>query len=386
MSNIQIKAVGDAEMKAFVKFPFELYKNNKQWVPPLIKQEIKMFDIYKSGKAGRISAAYFLAYKDGHIVGRVAAFINWKEVETTDKKRVRFGWLDFFEDAEVCKALLDRVMAFGKENGMAYIEGPMGVSNLDRAGLLVKGFEALGKTSNYYNYEYYPRIIEALGYEVGEEWIEYLVTVPEIEDAKKLAETSALLAERYHLKIPVLKSKAQAVSYLHQMVALINESFVSLPTFTPITKEQANYYKKKFAPLTHPDFTSFIFDKDDKMIAFGITMPNLSTEFQRMKGRLSLRAMWRIKQSFKTCKTADLLFIAVHPDYQKKGLTGILFSQIIKNGLTKRGIKYVETGPGLKGNLHFHSLWRRYDNEVIRERRTYKKTLADEMSGTADLA
>ena len=238
------EAVTKSELKQFIKFPFSLYKNNEFWVPPLIKDELKSFDkqnpIFESAQA-----QFFLAYKNNTIVGRIAAIINWVEAREQKKLKIRFGWFDVIEDIEVTKALLDKVAEIGRYHKLEYVEGPVGFSNMDKAGMLTDGFDQLATMIGIYNYDYYPEHLLKLGFKKESEWHEYKIEFKNIH-MDKFGPLSKLIERRYQLKSLTFKTSKAILPYVDEMFGLLNKSYAELESFVPIQQFQIDHYKEKY--------------------------------------------------------------------------------------------------------------------------------------------
>jgi len=246
------EALTQKEMTDFVTFPFQLYKNNPYWVPPLIKDELKSFnpknDIFKS-----VTARYFLAYQDGKLAGRIAAIINWTEVNTLHKSKVRFGWFDVIDDIEVTKALLDKVIELGNEHKLEYMEGPVGFSNMDKAGMLTEGFDQIATMIGLYNHAYYPEHLKTLGFTIEAEWLEYKIDAKQV-DLGKIEPLSRIIEQRYAVKSLNFKSTKDIIPYVDEMFGLLNKTYAELQSFVPIEQFQIDHYKEKYISFIHPDF------------------------------------------------------------------------------------------------------------------------------------
>lgn len=364
------------EIKTFVKFPFKLYKGSPYWVPPIIKEETAVFDKDKNPALENADARLFLAYKDEEIVGRIAVIVNHIEVEEQQKKKVRFGWFDVIDDLEVTKALLDKVAGIGRENELEYMEGPVGFSNMDKAGMLVRGFDRLSNMTTIYNYPYYPEHFKKLGFEEGAAWLEYRIRIPD-EIPQKIDKFSDVILKRYKLRVLRFKSSKELVTYADDMFDLMNRSFKDLQSFVPIQKAQIEQYKQKYLKFIHPDFIKFIVDENNKMVAFSITMPSFSRALQKANGKLFPFGFLHILRAQKKNDSATLYLIGVDPKYQNKGVTAIIFKET-NQLFRKRGMKYVESNPELEENTSAHLLWKRYDdNEQHKRRVTWVKQLHD---------
>ena len=365
---ITIKEVKNKkDLKTFVKFPFRLYKKSPYWVPPLINEEMGSFDPDKNPAFKDSEAWLYLAYKNGEIAGRIAVILNHLEIDELQKKKVRFGWFDVIDDVEVTRALLQKAEEKGREQQLEYMEGPVGFSNMDKAGMLVRGFDELSNMTTIYNYPYYPEHFKQLGFREGAAWVEYRIHIPD-KVPEKIEKFADIILERFELKLLKFKSSSELVAYADDMFDLMNRSFKDLQSFIPIQKPQIELYKKKYLKFIHPDFVKFIVDKNGKMIAFSITMPSFSEALQKANGRLFPFGFIHILRAQKTSKRASLYLIGVDPAYQNKGVTAVIFNETNKV-FQKRGMKIVESNPELEENIAAQLLWKRYKNNEQHKRR-----------------
>ncbi|MXV38408.1 GTP cyclohydrolase [Flavobacteriaceae bacterium Ap0902] len=360
-------------LKQFIKFPMELYKDNPYYVPPLISEEIEALNRDKNPVFKHAIAHYYLAYKNDKIVGRIASIINWKEVKDQNKPKVRFGWFDFIDDKEVVKKLLDKVIELGKKHHLQYMEGPVGFSNLDKAGLLTKGFEEIPTMVTLYNYPYYEEQLLNLNFEPAAEWIEYKLDFPSVLP-EKVVKFTRLIKERYELKVKNFQSKEELKEAVEPMFELLDKTYGHLSSYVPIPKEQIQHYKEKYIKLINTDFVNCIVDKDDKMIAFAITMPSYSKALQKANGKLFPFGWWYLWQASKKNDTAAFYLIGIDPIYQGKGVTAIIFDEMFKV-FSKYGIQKLETNPELAENKSIQTLWKDYNPVNHKRRKTFRKDI-----------
>tara|TARA_B100000780_G_scaffold121412_1_gene85070 strand:+ start:9845 stop:10981 length:1137 start_codon:yes stop_codon:yes gene_type:complete len=375
-SSISIKeVVSEEELKSFVHFPFKLYKDHPFWVGPIIKEELETLNKKKNPVFKNAISHYFLAYKEGRIVGRIAAIINWIEVKEIKKSKIRFGWFDVIDDMNVSKKLLEKVVSIGKKYSLNHIEGPVGFSNMDKAGLLVKGFEELNTMITLYNYPYYSEHLKKLGYEKLAQWVEYEIKISSFEESpEKVKRFSKLILERYSLKLLEFKSNNDILPYVDEMFDLLGKTYDKLQTFVPIQPYQIKYYKERYFRYIHPDFIKCVADKDNNLIAFLITMPSFSTALKKINGKLFPFGFLRILWAQKFIKKVSLYLIGVRPDYQNKAVTAILMNEIQKT-FNKYDIKVVETNPELEENTQIQTLWKNYEHRIHKKRATFTKSI-----------
>ena len=369
------KAVTDQDYRDFVNFPFKLYKNSKYWVSPIVAEELEMMDKKKNPVFKNAEAEYYLAISNNEIVGRIAAIVNWVEVKEQNKNKVRFGWYDVVDDVEVSRKLLEEVISFGKKRDLSYVEGPVEFSNMDKAGLLTYGYDELNTMITWYHHPYQKEHLKQLKFKKQAEWVEYKIQIySEKEAPEKVKKFSDLIMRRYSLKPLNFNSTNQIVPYIDEMFDLLNNTYNNLQTFVPIQKYQVEHYKERYLRYIHPDFIKSVVDKDGKLIAFAITMPSFSRALKKINGKLFPFGFIRILMAQKFNSRASLYLIGVHPEYQNKGVTAILFNDL-QTMFNKRGIKEVETNPELIENKSIQAFWKNYKNVLHKKRSTFKKEI-----------
>ncbi|MFZ4106474.1 GTP cyclohydrolase [Flavobacterium sp.] len=367
------EANSKALLKEYVKFPFSLYKKHPYWVPPLIQEELDSFDKTKNPAFESAEAYFYLAYKDNQIVGRIAAIINWDEVNQQEKKKVRFGWWDVVDNVEVTRALLEKVHELGKKNNLEYIEGPMGFSNLDKVGVLTEGFNELGSMITWYNYPYYKDHLEQMGYVKEKEYLESKFPFANVKP-EFFEKIVPIIKKRYQLKEMNFTSTKEIMLYVDKMFDLFNKSYANLSSFVAITDVQKDYFKKKYISFINPEYIKFVMDKDDEMVAFSIVMPSFSRALQKANGKLFPFGFYHLLKAKKESKEVLFYLIGVAPEYQNKGVTAILFEENYLT-FTEKGILNCIRTPELEDNIAVQQLWKHFDPEVFRRRRTYRKEI-----------
>lgn len=371
---ITIKEVtSKRDVKAFVKFPFKLYRDSKFWTPPIISQELKTFDKNENPVFKDADARLFLAYKNNEIAGRVAAIINWLEVKSQDQKKMRFGWFDFIDDVEVSKALLEKVESIGKENNLNFAEGPVGFSNLDKVGVIDKGFDAMAPMVTWYNHPYYVKHYEAAGYKIEKGYIESRFPFSNV-NPETFMKAQELIKRRYQLKALAFTKTEEVMPYADKMFDLFNESYAELSSFVAITDIQKEYFKKKFISFINPEYIKFVVDKDDNLIAFAIVMPAYAKALQKAKGKLFPFGFTHILKAKKHSKDVIFYLIGIHPDYQNKGIHAVIFNEYY-HIFTEKGIETCYRTPELEDNIAIQKIWKHFGPEVYRKRKTYRKNL-----------
>lgn len=371
-----IEVTSRQQYRAFFQFPFDLYRNCPQWVPTITKEEMDIFDPQKNAVFEHAMARLFLAKKKGKIVGRIAAMINWVEVEKLKKTKVRFGWYDTIDDLEVSQKLIETVEAVAIAEGMTYIEGPMGFSNMDKAGLLVRGYEHMNTMITWYHYPYQKIHLERLGLKKQSEWIEFKIDIYDAKDSpEKVKKFARVIKDRYKLKTLAFKTTKDVEPHVDKMFELLNQTYNKLQSFVPIQQHQIEVYKKKYLPYVHPDFIKCVVDENDEMIGFAITMPSFTKALKRINGKMFPFGFYHLWRALRKNNRASFYLIGIKESYQSKGVTAIIF-QDIQEMFNKRGITEVETNPELEENKAIHSMWKNYKHELHKRRRTYRKDIS----------
>ena len=370
------KVTSRREMRTFISFAYNLYKNHPCYVPNLLSDDAATLDRKKNHAFEFCEADYFLAYKDGKVAGRVAAIINHKANEAWNVRQVRFGWIDFIEDIEVLEALLKTVSDWGRERGMTDIAGPLGFTDFDPEGMLVDGFDKMGTMITIYNYEYYPAFFERLGYHKEVDWVEYLIRLPESlpERFEKMAN---MVMEKNRLKIRHLTmSDIRKEKYGHKMFRLINECYKDLYGYSMLTEKQMDQYVSQYLTFIDLRMVTFIENLEGELVACGITLPSLAMALKKARGRLFPFGWLHLLNALYVNRpdTLDLLLVAAKPEYRSKGLNSVMFYDLIPS-LIKLGFKYAESNPELETNLKVQTLWSTFDSQIHKRRRVYAKSL-----------
>ena len=382
MSLIEIKKVENKkDLKTFIDFHYDLYEGNEYDVPNLFSDEMNTLSKDKNAAFEFCEAEYYLAYKDGKLAGRVAAIINHKANSKWGKKSVRFGWIDFIDDREVSKALLDAVEKYGREKGMEDVVGPLGFTDMDPEGMLVWGFDQLGTMPTIYNYAYYPEHIEALeGFEVDNKYVEFKIMVPD-EVPEKNAKIAMMIEKRYNLHVRKLTKKEVFQGGMGQKIFdLINDTYKDLYGYSELSQKQIDQLIKSYLGFLDFNLITCIEDWTDgehKLIGVGITMPSLAHALRKCRrGRLLPFGWYHVLRAIKQHKTniVDLLLIGILPEYRAKGANALLFADLIP-WYQKYGIEWGETQVELETNAGVQGQWGALTPVMHKRRKCYKKII-----------
>lgn len=377
MSVVIKKVSTKSDLKKFIRFNYEFYKDNPYSVPDLYSDMVDTLSRDKNAAFEFCEADYFLAYRDGKIVGRVAAIINHRANETWQKKTVRFGWIDFVDDAEVSDALIDTVKAWGRERGMQEIEGPLGFTDMDSEGMLIEGFDQLSTMATIYNYPYYPVHMERMGFEKSADWVEMKIYIPDAipEKHKRISD---IIQRKYNLRVRKLTDKKDVIKsgVAHEIFRLINDAYAPLFGFSRMTEAQIDQYVNVYIPVLDLRMVTLVETEEGEIVAVGISMPSLSEALQRAKGKFFPFGWFHLLKALKWSKpkVLDLLLVAVRPDYQSKGVNALLFTDLIPI-YQEMGFEYAESNPELEDNGRVQNQWQYFKTEQHKRRRCFKQNL-----------
>ena len=383
MSTVTISKVGTAkELRTFVRFNYKLYKDSPYAVPDLLEDTLDTLDSSSNPAFRFCEAEYFLARKEGRVVGRVAAIINSRANERWGRKEVRFGWIDFIDDLEVSKALLETVENWGKKRGMTSIVGPLGFTDLDPEGMLLEGFDQLSTLCTIYNYPYYPQHLAQLGYEKETGWVERKVFIPKGEheaNNAKYFRIAQVAEERYgfHLRNFRNKKEIRKGGYVEKMLGVINKAYVDLYGYSELDEEQMRWYADRFLQMLDHNYLSAVENKEGEIIGVGVCMPSLSRAVQKAKGKLFPFGWWYLAKELwlkKNHQILDMLLIGVLPEYQEKGANALFFAKMIPFGI-EHGFEWAETHPQLEDNLAGQMQWKNLDCCIHKRRAVFAKEL-----------
>lgn len=364
------------ELKEFIHFANDLYKGDEYYAPSLISDDYNTFDPKKNGAFDFCQAQMFLAYKEGKVAGRVMAIINNRANETWKVKQVRYGWIDFINDEEVAKALLDAVAAWGKERGMTDIAGPLGFTDFDPEGMLVEGFERVATMIGIYNYPYYPQILEKLGYTKETDWMEYRITIPDELPERYYKYADIVIAKNKLNVRKVTRRMINKENYGRKFFKLINETYYKLYGFSLLSDKQIDAYTKLYLGLLDTRMVSFVENEKGELVAAGVTMPDLTAALQKCGGKLFPFGWFHLLKAifWKPCDTLDMLLVGVREDYRGKGLNAVLVTDLYPR-LKAMGFKYAETTAELETNDSIQAMWKYFEREQHKRRRVYAKKI-----------
>ena len=361
------------QLNEFVKFPYKLYKDHPYWVPPIKSTEYKRFSEKKNPLFSCCDVKLWLAYSENNVVGRIAGIIHHRYNELWNKKYCRFGFIDFIDDKKVSTALINEVQYWAKSNNLDTIHGPLGFTDLDPQGTLIEGFDIVSNMVTIYNQDYYQTHFEALGLEKDVDWVEHKLTVPQ-RFPKRIELIANKLCEKFQLTVINTKKKKELLPYMNDIFSLMNTAYKDLYGVIPLDKREIEYYFNEFKDIIIPEYIPLIFDKDNKLIAFAFGFPGIAKTLQKIKGTLFPFNFLKLLSSIKNHSQLELGLIAVDPKYQHTGLPALLFYKGFQH-VKEKGITSLLVNPQLETNKSVQAFWKYVENEKIRRRRCFIKSL-----------
>jgi len=363
------------DLKKFVLFPFALFKDDKNWVPPMIKGEMDVLRSDRNPAHEHCDIKYLLAYKNGKIVGRIAGIINHLHNEYEGRFLARFSWFDFIDDIEVSRSLLDAIKTWAIEKGMDGIIGPIGFTTFDRQGILVEGFDELPTISSTYNFPYYPEHLERIGYGKESDYLEFEVTVPD-DIPERSQHFVDMIAKRYNLRLLRPKSKKELFHYGEEAFRVLNSAYEAIRGFVPLTNEQIKFFLKKYFSVVHPDYTTAVVDEHDKLVGIQIAIPSFAKAFQKARGKLFPFGFMHVLKAIKKPNRIDVLLIGVLPEHQNKGVNTFFINELTKSCI-QHNITLIETNGLLEDNLRVQYFKKYAPTRQHKRRRLYFKSLKE---------
>lgn len=364
------------ELRQFIQFANDLYADCPYYCPPLFFDEMNCFNAEKNPALEVCDYQLWMAYREGKPVGRIAGIINRRANEKWGFKHVRFGWFDFIDDKEVSKALLDTVVAWGKERGMDALNGPVGFTDFDHEGLLLEGYEYPAVMASLYNYPYYVNHIDAYGLVKEADWIELQVFPPK-EVPERIERLAEMVKQRYHVKIVKVKNSRELVKRFGiEYMDVIDAAYQKLYNFQPMTDKQKNYYKDMYFQFLNFDFVTLVVNENEELVGVGLGMPDIAPALRKSGGKLFPFGWYHLIKALKTKKMErfSFLLIAVRPDYQDKGINALFLQDQIPL-INQYGIHTLETTSMLETNTKVLSFFMQFDHKQHKRHRAYIKPL-----------
>ncbi len=363
------------DIKKFINFQSDLYKGVEQFIPSLFSDEYANIRKDKNPAYDYCEARYWLAYREGNIVGRVSGIINHAANEKWKQKRIRVCRIDFIDDLEVSKTLVETVAAWGRERGLTEMVGPLGFCDVDKQGMLLDGYDKNGLFITIYNYPYYVEHFEKIGFEKDVDWVEHRVSVQldPVREAK-MDRICERVAKKAGVTVKFLTKKKDVAPYVEKVLGLLNVAFRDIYGTVPLPERQMKYLAKQYVPLINLDYLPLI-EKDGKLVAFGLLAPSVSGSIKKCGGKLFPFGWINLLKTIKNPQELEMLSVGVLDEYKNTGLTAVLINEVLKNA-RKNGVVAAETGPELEMNYKVGGMWEGFVGEFnFKRRRCWKKSI-----------
>ena len=377
MQTVEIKRISTPEgLRDFIHVVYDIYRGCPQYVPDLESDVRGLFDERTNPGLAFSQVQPFVAYRDGKAVGRVVGIVNRRANEHWQVRNVRFSMIEFVDDLEVSRALLEAVAEWGREQGMQRLQGPLGVTDFDKEGMLISDFHLLGSMNTIYNHEYYPRHLQALGFQKEVDWVQIRIDVPQ-QVPPRYARVAAFCREQMGLRVVKLtNADITRGGYGQKIFQLLNAAYEPLFGFSALSQQQADNFIRKYLRLIDKQLIPIVLDAQDEVIGVGVTMGSLSHSMQKAGGRLLPTGWFHLLKAlrWKREDNAEMLLIAVRPDYQGKGVNALFFDDLIPI-YNKYGFLWAETGPQLEDNVRELTQWKPLNPRYVKRRRCYYKDI-----------
>ena len=363
------------DIKEFIELPLRMYKGNPSFVPPLYSDEKKL--LQSGGNTKNAEAVFYLAFRDGKVVGRIQGIIQLQYNSIHNTKKARFTRFDCIDDEEVSDALFAAVEKWSKEKGMTEICGPLGYSDQDREGLLIEGFNEDSTFEEQYNYEYYGNLVEKAGFCKEVDWLEYELKKPEKrnEMLSRVAERT-LEINKLHIADTNMSKRKYIEKHRDGFFMCLDECYRHLYGTVPLSKEEQDALIEQFMLVVNKEYAVFICDENEQMVALGICLPGIGRALQKSGGRMTPGTFIRLVKTVKNPEVLDLALVAVLPKYQKTGLNAVILNKLL-DVLEEGKVKKCETNLNLETNTAVQAQWKYFSARQHKRRRSYIKKIGE---------
>jgi GNAT superfamily N-acetyltransferase len=371
---IKLKRVTNKkDLREFIRIPFSLYRKNPYWVPPLIKNEMDTLSPGKNPAFEYCETEYWIAYKNNQPAGRIAVILNRKFNQKWKRNDVAFTRFDFIDEDEVSSALIKQAEEWARKKKAGYIHGPLGFTNFDQQGMLIKGFDEISTLASVYNFSYYPEHMERMNFHKEIDYVEYQVNTPE-NVPERAVRISNIVLKKYDLRLFKAGSKKELLPYSEQIFDVINQSYKDIFYSVKLTEKQVEMFKKKYLSFIDPEFVLLVLDPNSRVIGFYIAMPSLSLAFQKARGRLFPFGFWHILRALKNPAKLDLYLVGILPEYQNKGVNAVFMTELTRIAI-KNGVESTETNSELETNKKVQAFWKYYEARMHKRKRVFQKKI-----------
>ena len=367
-----VDVISKKDLRRFITFPDELYRDCPQYVPALHSDQLN--SLTKVSSLSYCSRRMWMALdEEGKVAGRICAMVNPRYNERYHTRRARFGWFDCINDFEVARLLVAAAEDWARAQGMDEIHGPLYYNTLGKQGMLVEGFENVPPFNCLYNFPYYNDFVTALGFEKECDWVQYRIVanhgVPD-----KTRRIATVVKERYDLHIGSLDSLKKDPAMVRRFFKTYNDSFAaSVYNFIPFTDEEIEEEAAASLRFVSDKASCVLFDKDENIVAFGISFPSISRALQKAKGRLFPFGWFHLLRAMHNYETTDLMLNGASPEWQNKGISALYYKEMADRA-RRIGNRWAISNPQIESNSAVN-IWNCYEHEPFMRRRCYIKKI-----------
>jgi len=327
----QIDTRSRAQVRRFVEFPFRLYENHPQWVPPLLGDARLMLNKTKHPFYEHSQADFFVAVRDGQVVGRIAALENRRYNEYHGKRQAQFYLFDCAEDQAAATALFERVFEWARARGLNQVVGPKGFSALDGYGMLVQGFEHRQMmTMMNYNYPYYPQLAEAVGFEKEVDFVSCYLSAEAFRLPERIHSIAERVQRRGTLTVQRFTSKNELKKWAGRIGQAYNDTFTQNWEYYPLTEREIAFLVDNLMLVAEPRLIKII-TSGEQVVGFLFGFPDVSAALQRARGHLFPLGILRLLREMRRTKWVALNGAGILPEFQGRGGNALLYSETEKS-------------------------------------------------------
>lgn len=365
-----------AQVKRFVELPYTLYKDCPQWVPPLYMDAYLPLNRKKHPFFEHSEADFFLAVRDGEVVGRICAGINKLFNQCHNVKKAQFYFFDTVDDLEVARCLIDTVTEWSRERGMDTLIGPKGLSPFDGYGMLIEGFEHRQlMTMMNYNYAYYPKLIEALGFEKEVDFVSCYLPADSFKIPERVERIAKRVIERGELWVKKFKNKKELLEWAPRIGPAYNKAFINNWEYYPFTDGDVKYAVDNVFMIADPRLIKLILHKDE-IVGFLFAFPDVSAALQRARGHLFPFGLIDILLEMKRTKTISGNGMGILPEFQGKGGNALLYYEMGNTVFSFNQFAHVEMTQVAETTRQMRADLKNLNGVEYKNHRVYRKALA----------
>jgi hypothetical protein len=362
------------DLRNFIKLPAQIHQHHKNWVPPIYSDDYLFFNKNKNRSFEHSDTIMLLASNGKQLIGRIMGIINRKYNELHNEKDARFCFLETYDDKTVAHRLIEEVQKWAVSKGMENMVGPLGFSDKDPQGLLIEGFNEPNVIATNFNYEYMIDIIEQAGFTKKTDLVVYKLVLPdEVPDFYKRIYARALSINK-DKSIIEFTTRKQIKPYIIPVLELMNKTYQKIYAYSPLDEKEMLEFAKRYLPILDPRFIKVAVNKDGEIVAFVISMPDISEGIKKSKGKLFPFGIFQILLSQRKTKQLNLLLGAVRQDQRDKGLDTILGLKIFEE-IYKSRIEYIDSHLILESNTKMRAELERLGGTIYKRYRIYEKKI-----------